>query len=233
MDRAHGLADASLRQAAQNRADLLIPIVKGWCTENALGIASDGVQVFGGMGFIEETGASQHLRDARITTIYEGTTGIQANDLIGRKLARDGGAAMKRLIAVMGDDVESAQASGAPADAVLDSIAVELDRGVSALAAATNWLLTAAPREAAAGAVPYLKLCGTVIAGWLMQRGALAATLQLSRAKSHTDSDSGFFAAKRITAQHYALHVLPQAAALRDTVVLGAATTLGLADAQF
>jgi hypothetical protein len=233
MDRAHGLADATLRQAAQSRADLLIPIVKGWCTENALGIASDGVQVFGGMGFIEETGASQHLRDARITTIYEGTTGIQANDLIGRKLARDGGAAMKRLIAVMGDDVESAQASGAPADAVLDSIAVELDRGVSALAAATNWLLTAAPREAAAGAVPYLKLCGTVIAGWLMQRGALAATLQLSRAKSHTDSDSGFLAAKRITAQHYALHVLPQAAALRDTVVLGAATTLGLADAQF
>ena len=229
MDRAHGRADASLRQAAQSRVDLLIPIVKGWCTEHALGVASDGVQVFGGMGFIEETGAAQHLRDARITTIYEGTTGIQANDLIGRKLARDGGAAMKRLLAVMGDDVESAKASDAPSDAVLDSIVAELDRGLSALAAATNWLLAAAPREAAAGAVPYLKLCGTVIAGWLMQRGAQAATLKLSRGAA----DAGFLAAKRVTAQHYALHLLPQADALRAAVVEGAASTLGLADAQF
>ena len=229
MDRAHGLADPAQRQAAQSRADLLIPIVKGWCTENALGVASDGVQVFGGMGFIEETGASQHLRDARITTIYEGTTGIQANDLIGRKLARDDGAAMKRLLAVMEDDVESAKASDAPADAVLDSIAAELDKGLSALAAASNWLLAAGPREAAAGAVPYLKLCGTVIAGWLMQRGAQAATLQLA----HGTADADFLAAKRITAQHYALHVLPQADALCETVVEGATTTLGLADAQF
>jgi alkylation response protein AidB-like acyl-CoA dehydrogenase len=90
MDRAHGHADGASRQRAQTLVDLLIPVVKGWCTDNALGIASDGVQIHGGMGFIEETGASQHLRDARITTIYEGTTGIQANDLIGRKLVRDG-----------------------------------------------------------------------------------------------------------------------------------------------
>ena len=92
MDRAHGHKDSATRQRAQTLVDLLIPVVKGWCTDSALGITSDGVQVHGGMGFIEETGASQHLRDARITTIYEGTTGIQANDLIGRKLARDGGA---------------------------------------------------------------------------------------------------------------------------------------------
>jgi hypothetical protein len=136
---------------------------------------------------------------------------------------------MKRLLAVMGDDVESAKASDLPVDAVLDSIALELDKGLSALAAATNWLLAAAPREAAAGAVPYLKLCGTVIAGWLMQRSAQAATLQLARGVA----DADFLAAKRITAQHYALHVLPQADALRETVVEGASTTLGLTDAQF
>ena len=136
---------------------------------------------------------------------------------------------MKRLLAAMGDDVESAKASGAPADAALDSIAAALAKGLSALTEATDWLLAAAPREAAAGAVPYLKLCGTVIAGWLMHRAARAATRQLSRGAS----DAGFLSAKRITAQHYALHVLPQAGALRDTVVQGASTTLGLADAQF
>ncbi len=111
------MPDPVQRQAAQTLVDLLIPIVKGWCTENALAITSDGVQIHGGMGFIEETGASQHLRDARITTIYEGTTGIQANDLIGRKLARDGGAAMKRLIATMADD---AATIGGHGDATLE-----------------------------------------------------------------------------------------------------------------
>ena len=126
MDRAHGHADSASRQRAQTLVDLLIPVVKGWCTDNALGIASDGVQIHGGMGFIEETGASQHLRDARITTIYEGTTGIQANDLIGRKLARDGGAAMKRLIATMGDDAATLGAHAADGDAVLGGLAAAL-----------------------------------------------------------------------------------------------------------
>ena len=207
--------------------DLLIPVVKGWCTENALGITSNGVQIHGGMGFIEETGASQHMRDARITTIYEGTTGIQANDLIGRKLARDGGAAMKRLIATMGDDAATLGAHDG--DAVLGAIAAALGTGLRSLTEATDWLLAAPAREAAAGAVPYLKLCGTVIAGWLMARAADAATAQLARG----DAEADFLAAKRITALHYTLHVLPQAGALRDTVLHGAATTLGLSDAQF
>jgi alkylation response protein AidB-like acyl-CoA dehydrogenase len=229
MDRAVGEAETRQGQDAQARVDLLIPVVKGWCTENALGIASDGVQIHGGMGFIEETGASQHLRDARITTIYEGTTGIQANDLIGRKLARDGGAAMKRLISIMANDVESAQAAGGHGDAVLDRIAAALGKGLSALGEATDWLLVAPSREAAAGAVPYLKLCGTVIAGWLMARSAQAATLQRARGAANGE----FLDAKRVTAEHYALHVLPQAGALCDAVVFGAATTLGLADAQF
>ncbi len=226
MDRAHGDADPEQRRAAQAGVDLLIPVVKGWCTENALGITSNGVQIHGGMGFIEETGASQHLRDARITTIYEGTTGVQANDLIGRKLARDGGAAMRRLIAVMGAD---ATASGEQGDALLSSVAAALATGLRALTEATDWLLAAPGREAAAGAVPYLNLCGTVIGGWLMARAASAATAQLACGDALVD----FLAAKRVTAHHYALHVLPQAGALRDAVVHGATTTLGLADAQF
>ncbi len=226
MDRAHGHKDSATRQAAQTMVDLLIPVVKGWCTDSALGITSDGVQIHGGMGFIEETGASQHLRDARITTIYEGTTGIQANDLIGRKLARDGGAAMKRLIATMGDDAATVGGHG---DAVLGAIAAAQVSGLRALTEATDWLLAAPPREAAAGAVPYLQLCGTVIAGWLTSRAAGAATAR----QASGDADTDFFAAKRITALHYALHVLPQAGALSDTVRHGAATTLGLSDAQF
>jgi hypothetical protein len=181
------------------------------------------------MGFIEETGASQHLRDARITTIYEGTTGIQANDLIGRKLARDGGVAMKRLIGVMSADVDLTATAGAQRDAVLGAIAASLAAGLSALTEATAWLLAAPGREAAAGAVPYLKLCGTVCGGWLMARAAGAATAQLARG----DADADFHAAKRITAHHYALHVLPEAGALRDTVLHGAPTTLGLSDTQF
>jgi 3-(methylthio)propanoyl-CoA dehydrogenase len=217
MDRAHGHADDGERRHAQSRVDLLIPVVKGWCTECALGITSTGVQIHGGMGYIEETGASQHLRDARITTIYEGTTGIQANDLIGRKLARDGGAAMKQLIGEMGADA-AAKATGARGGVVFGNALRDLGE-------ATDWLLAAPPREAAAGAVPYLMLCGTVIGGWLMARAAAAG--------GDGGSDADFMAAKRITAQHYALHVLPESGALRDEVVHGAATTLGLNDAQF
>jgi alkylation response protein AidB-like acyl-CoA dehydrogenase len=226
MDRAHGHKDSATRQSAQALVDLLIPVVKGWCTDHALGVTSDGVQIHGGMGFIEETGASQHLRDARITTIYEGTTGIQANDLIGRKLARDGGVAMKRLISAMSDDVATV-ASGD--DAVLGAVAARLVDGLRALGEATDWLLAAPAREAAAGAVPYLKLSGTVIGGWLMLREAAAATTCLAKG----DADTGFLAAKRITAHHYALHMLPQAGAMRDTILHGAATTLGLNDNQF
>jgi alkylation response protein AidB-like acyl-CoA dehydrogenase len=226
MDRARGHADPATRQRAQARVDLLIPVVKGWCTDSALGITSDALQVQGGMGYIEETGASQHLRDARITTIYEGTTGIQANDLIGRKLARDGGAAMKQLIATMADEAATLSGrephlTGSPAAALLG--------GLHALTEATDGLLAAPARDAAASAVPYLQLSGTVIGGWLMARAGAAAARQLAEGAADTD----FLSAKRVTAQHYALHVLPLAAALRDTVLHGAATTLGLADAQF
>ena len=154
-------------------------MVKGWCTERALGIASNGMQVHGGMGFVEETGVAQHLRDARITTIYEGTTAIQANDLIGRKLARDGGAVMRRLIAMMAAD---ARTIGSQGDALLTAVARSLSTGLAALEQATISLLASAPREAAAGAVAYLGLCGTVMGGWLMTKAAEAATIQGSTA---------------------------------------------------
>ena len=226
MDRAHGHADAEQRHSAQQLVDLLIPIVKGWCTEGAQLVTATGVQVHGGMGFIEETGAAQHQRDARITTIYEGTTGIQANDLIGRKLARDGGAVMRRLIAMMRSD---ATALGGQGDALLQHLSAALTGGVEALEAATAGLLAQGPREAAAAAVPYLWLAGTVVGGWLMTRAADAASTQLASGSAEGD----FLAAKRVTALHFALHVLPQAGALRDTVLHGAASTLGLAAEQF
>jgi hypothetical protein len=198
MDRAHGNKDSATRQDAQTLVDLLIPVVKGWCTDSALAITSDGVQIHGCMGFIEETGASQHLRDARITTIYEGTTGIQANDLIGRKLARDSGVAMKRLIAMMGDDIDTASAVAGHDDASLDSIATAQRTALRALSEATGWLLAAPAREAAAGAVPYLKLCGTVIAGWLMARTAHAQSPGLLTATRMPNSSMPS-ASRRIT----------------------------------
>ena len=226
MDRAHGHEDADQRMAAQTLVDLLIPVVKGWCTESAQTITAMGVQVHGGMGFIEETGAAQHQRDARITTIYEGTTGIQANDLIGRKLVRDGGAAMQSLMTWMSNDASSMAGEG---DAILQTVSTALDQGVKALDAATQALLSMDARESAAGAVPYLQLCGTVMGGWLMARAAAAATTQ----SAGEAADRGFLDAKRITAQHYALHVMPMAGALRDEVLHGAVSTLGLADDQF
>ncbi len=178
------------------------------------------------MGFIEETGAAQHQRDARITTIYEGTTGIQANDLVGRKLKRDGGATTQRLLRRMSDDAVAIADSD---DVILHTVARALDRGVEALATATQALLDMEARQTAAGAVPYLQLCGTVMGGWLMARAARAATR-----KSDSDvADGRLLDAKRITAQHDALHVLPQAEALRDEVLYGAVSTLGLADDPF
>jgi hypothetical protein len=160
IDRAHA-GDA----AAQARVDLLTPVVKGWSTEQGVELSSIGVQVHGGVGFIEETGACQYYRDSRITTIYEGTTGIQANDLIGRKLAREAvpGAAMKTLIAEM-----NATAAELAGDAQLASIGNNLKQGVAALTSAADWLLAnygSQPQAAAAGAVPFLKLADGQIGG--------------------------------------------------------------------
>jgi 3-(methylsulfanyl)propanoyl-CoA dehydrogenase len=207
--------EKSGRAAALTRAELLIPIVKGWCTEHGNDMTHVGVQVHGGMGFIEETGAAQYLRDARITTIYEGTTGIQANDLIGRKIGRDGGAAVTAFIADMKKELEALTASDASVQATKRA-ALE---AVGLLSEATQSLLKAlatSPDRALAVAVPYLKLSGFVAGGWLMARAAGVAAAKLS------GSDRDFYAAKLHSARFYAEQVLPSALAFARVVTGGA-----------
>ncbi len=229
MDRSSGLPEGAERSAAEALVALLTPVVKAWCTDNAIGITSDGVQVHGGMGYVEETGAAQYFRDARITTIYEGTTGIQANDLIGRKLAREGGTTMLALIDRMEADARRLVDGN---DAALTRIGGDLQAGIASLTEATQWLLETSrghPDQAAAGAVPYLRLTGTVVGGWLSARQAEVACAELAGGSA----DRKFLEAKRDTARHYCAHVLPLASSLCDTVARGAATTLSLADDQF
>ena len=208
-------ADESQRTASQARGDLLIPIVKGWCTEIGNEMSGIGVQVHGGMGFIEETGAAQYVRDVRITTIYEGTTGIQSNDLIGRKLGRDRGAAMSELISDMTRELEALSDENASASATRKAA---LD-AVGHLKTATASMLekmASRPDRAMAVSVPYLRLCGYVAGGWLV---AKAAALAASR-KGGPDRD--FYQAKVRTGLFYAEHVLPQVLALAQVVTKGA-----------
>jgi 3-(methylthio)propanoyl-CoA dehydrogenase len=207
------------RAAAQARGELLTPIIKGWCTELGNEVASLGVQVHGGMGFIEETGAAQYMRDVRITTIYEGTTGIQANDLIGRKVGRDRGAAMSALIEEM-----SAELAQPLADPQAESARRAAAEAVQALAAATQALLAMLaqrPELAMAVSVPYLKLCGYTGGGWLLARSAALA------AGRDADADREFYRAKLHTAAFYAAHVLPLSAALSRIVQAGGGSVTG------
>ena len=222
--------DREERQKHQAVIDLLTPVVKGWCTEQGIEIASLGVQVHGGMGFVEETGAAQHLRDARIATIYEGTTGIQANDLTGRKLAAEQGMTAKALIVEMrAFDRELAGASSHPALGVMRR---NLAEGVSALAEATDWLLETYAhnaKAAVAGSVPYLKLWGTVAGGWQMARAALTAKRALDAGAEEHD----FYRAKLATARFFAEHCLPLAYAYKQAIVHGSASVLALDEAEF
>jgi 3-(methylsulfanyl)propanoyl-CoA dehydrogenase len=212
------------RKSHQAFVDLMIPIVKGWCTETGIDVASLGVQVHGGMGFVEETGAAQYLRDARITTIYEGTTGIQAMDLVGRKIARDGGATAREWLAQLkAFDAELARTDNPH----LQSLRRQLAGGVQALADAVQFIVSEKDAHAAfAGAVPFLKLAGIVAGGWQMARAALAAERKMS-------SDPSFHEAKIATARFYGDHVLVQAGGLRDTVVNGSAGVMALSEDQF
>ncbi len=207
------------RKTHQAFVDLMIPVVKGWCTETGIEVASLGVQVHGGMGFVEETGAAQYLRDARITTIYEGTTGIQAMDLVGRKIAREGGATAKAWLA----DLKKldAQLANHP------EIRKALSEGAKAVEDCVDFIVGAKdPRAQFAGAVPFLKLMGIVAGGWQMARAALAAEKKMA-------DDKAFYSAKIATARFYADHVLVQAPGLRNTVVNGAAGVLALSEEQF
>jgi len=229
MDRAHHHPDQGERARAQGFVDLMIPIVKGWSTEASIEVASLGIQVHGGMGFIEETGAAQFLRDARITTIYEGTTGIQANDLIGRKIAREAGATARTVLdEIRALDAALAQRAGADFAAIRSRLAA----GAAAAAAAVDWLVAtyaADPKAAHAGAVPFLKLMGILCGGWQMARAALAAQAGLERGAGET----GFLKAKIATARFFADHILSQAPGLRGAITDGAPGVLALTEEQF
>jgi hypothetical protein len=204
IDAARNIPEGEAQFRTQRRADLLIPIAKAWCTDLAVETASIGVQVHGGMGYVEETGAAQYLRDARILPIYEGTNGIQANDLVGRKLGRDQGEAARELIAEM--HATAADPAIAPAP-----FGPALSAGIDALAQATEYLVGAEPAAAAAGSAPYLALFGTVLGGWLLARQTLAAA-----------DGSDFAIAKRATARFYAEHYLARAPAYLPAIKGGA-----------
>jgi len=220
--------DPETRKQNQAFVDLMIPVVKGWSTEVGVDVATTGVQVHGGMGFIEETGAAQHLRDVRISTIYEGTTGIQANDLIGRKMAREGGATIKAVIATMRAlDGELAKQSGEHFVAIRQRFAA----GIDELEKAATWIVGNFGKDVRAtsvGAVPFLWLFGIVAGGWQMARAALVAQAKIDGG----DADP-FYPAKIVTARFFADHQLSRAAGLASTVIDGAAGALALDESMF
>ncbi|MBI3372926.1 MAG: acyl-CoA dehydrogenase [Betaproteobacteria bacterium] len=221
--------DKAVRQRNQAFVDLMIPVVKGWSTETGIEIASLGVQVHGGMGFIEETGAAQHLRDARITTIYEGTTGIQANDLIGRKIAREGGATVKAWLQHLRQfDAELAKSNHTDIGQVRKALAA----GVAGVAESVDYLLATFGKDvkaASTGAVTFLKLMGIVAGGWQMARAALIAETRIAEG----GGDKLFYEAKIASARFFADQVLSQASGLCSAVLAGGAGALEIADEQF
>jgi alkylation response protein AidB-like acyl-CoA dehydrogenase len=228
MDTARCHPDADRRAVSQAFVELMIPVVKGCSTENSVDIASLGIQVFGGMGYVEETGAAQIFRDARITTIYEGTTGIQAADLMGRKVARDGGVAIRRVLAEMKQVQAELEAAGSPD---LSAIAARLRDGIAALDAAVGFVLSTYAkdvRRASVGAVPFLTLFGILAGGWQMGRAALAAQRHVA-----AGTGDGFLRAKIATARFYADHVLVRAGGLSQEVVGGAEGALAIEDENF
>jgi hypothetical protein len=228
-DAAHHHQDEGARKTNQAFYEYMVPIVKGWSTEMSIDVASNGVQVHGGMGFIEETGAAQYYRDARILPIYEGTTAIQANDLIGRKTVRDGGATAKGILA----QVRQTEAELAAVDSAnLAAIRTRLQAGSKALEEVVNFVtanMKSDIKGVFAGSVLYLKLAGVVLGGWQMARAALAAERKLKAG----EGDAKFYQAKIATARFFADHILSQAENYRAAIVEGSAGVLALAEDQF
>ncbi len=228
-DAAHHHPDAETRQQNQRFYEFLVPLVKGYSTEMSVEVASLGVQVHGGMGFIEETGAAQYLRDARILPIYEGTTAIQANDLVGRKTARDGGKTPKAIAAQIVSTEHALESSGSAAAASmlkrLKAARIAFEQVVDFVVAKTK----SSPNAVFAGSVPYLMLAGNLVAGWQMARALVAAEQLLARG----EGDRAFLDAKIATARFYAEHLLAKAPGLRDAIVEGAESVTALALESF
>ncbi|HRK40235.1 MAG TPA: acyl-CoA dehydrogenase [Burkholderiaceae bacterium] len=216
-DAAHHSPDPAVRKQQQAIYDYLVPVVKGFSTEMSIHVASLGVQVHGGMGFIEETGAAQHYRDARILTIYEGTTAIQANDIVGRKTVRDGGAVALALCAEVATTEEDLAAHSEVECAIMRHAL----RGAREMLVQTiNHIVANAktnPKAVYAGAVNYLQLAGVVLCGWQMARAMMVALDRM-------EDDPDFYAAKLVTARFYAESVLPTAYGLATSVVVGGGT---------
>ena len=228
-DGAHCHPDEASRKAHQAFYEFMVPVVKGWSTEMSIDVASNGVQVHGGMGFIEETGAAQYYRDARILTIYEGTTAIQANDLVGRKTARDGAATAKAIAAQVRKTAEELKASDS---ADLQAIAKQLAIGAAAFEEVAGFVaanMKSDVKAVFAGSVPYLKLAGVVLGGWQMARAAGVAAQKLADG----GGDASFYKAKIGTARFFAEHILVQAGAYRTSILEGASGVLALDVEQF
>ncbi|MES2257325.1 MAG: acyl-CoA dehydrogenase [Pseudomonadota bacterium] len=228
-DAAHHHEDAAVRASNQAVYEYLVPIIKGWSTELSQDVTRDGVQVHGGMGFIEETGAAQHYRDAKILTIYEGTTAIQANDLVGRKTVRDGGKVAKGLIAqVRATEAQLAELEGADFAAIRKQLA----QGSADLEAVVDYVVANMKSDIKAvfaGSVPYLKLAGIVLGGWQMGRAALVAQRKLDAG----DGDASFYKAKIATARFFADHFVSQSGGIRASIIDGSAGVLALSEEQF
>jgi alkylation response protein AidB-like acyl-CoA dehydrogenase len=228
LDLANKHPDEKVRKENKAFVDLMIPVVKGWCTETAIDVCSTAVQVFGGIGYVEETGIAQQYRDVRITTIYEGTTGIQALDLVGRKLAQDMGATATRVIGMMQKFAKELEAAD---NEDVKALAGPLSKAIGALAESSQFIgMTAMGdlRKAVACSVPYLKLWGITAGGWQMARAALVAAQKLASG----DADE-FYKAKIATAKFYASHVLTQSAYLKRQIIDGSGDVMTLTEAQF
>jgi alkylation response protein AidB-like acyl-CoA dehydrogenase len=224
LDHAHASDDDAAKAEAQSLVEFLTPIVKAWSTEVGTSLVSEALQVFGGMGFVEETGVAQYYRDVRIAQIYEGTTGIQSNDLMGRKFLKDMGKTATKLI---GRIQATAKELGAGENGDLKAIGAELGKAAQALADTSMWIGGNAMKDVKgtfAGAVPYLMLWGYTLGGWQMARAAAIA-----EKKSNDD----FYKAKLITARYYADHVLPKASAYKHEITQGGASTLALGENDF
>jgi len=222
-DVAHQHPDEATRRQNMAFYEFLVPVVKGWSTELSIDVTSLGVQVHGGMGFIEETGAAQHYRDARILPIYEGTTAIQANDLVGRKTVRDGGAVARAICAQI---AETEAELGKHGCASFKAVQAQLKQGRESLVQFVVDNTKGDPNAVFAGSVPYLKLCGIVLSGWQMGRAMLAADAKRTE-------DPAFYDAKIATAHFFGQHILSQASSLRAAIVEGAEPVKAMTADQF
>jgi len=228
-DASHHHPDGEVKKLNQAFYEFMVPLVKGYSTEMSIEVASLGVQVHGGMGFIEETGAAQYLRDARILTIYEGTTAIQANDLVGRKTARDGG----RIARAIAGQIESTEGELASSESVAArSMLKRLRAARAAFGDCVDFIVRESksnPNSVFAGSVTYLMLAGNLMAGWQMARALLAAERMLAAG----EGDRAFLEAKIATARFYAEHLLAKAPGLRDSIVEGAESVTQMALESF